>query len=150
MKQETRGCTIVMTLSSINELKLKAKLSKANYSVRLEWSVEKWYEIAELTKLKPEDKEKACENIGCSVSGPYGTDGYTYDCFTTLCKAVKKSPCNPFELTYCGDFTEEEITELHTAIIEMYEAGDLSCYDIPDVESRIKNFVSDFRKACYQ
>lgn len=138
-----------MSVPSLTELKHEAKLCKVNYSVRLEWSAEKWYEISELSKVRSEDREKAYASIEWSVGGPYGTDGYSYDCFETLCKALKESPCNPFELMYCGDFTEEEITELHTTITEMYEAGDLDCYDIPDVETRIKNFVSDFNKGIY-
>lgn len=138
-----------MSVPSLTELKRKAKLRKVNYSVRLEWSAKKWYEISELSKVRPEDREMAYASVDWSVSGPYGTDGYSYDCFETLCEALKKSPCNPFELKYCGDFTEEEIVELHTTIVEMYEAGDLDCYDIPDIETHIKNFVSDFNKGVY-
>lgn len=138
-----------MSVPSLTKLMREAELRKVNYSVRLEWSAGKWYEISKLIKVQPEDREKAYASIDWSMSGPYGTDGHSYGCFETLCEALKKSPCSPFELMYCGDFTEEEIIELHTTIIEMYEAGDLDCYNIPDIETRIKNFVLDFNKGIY-
>lgn len=125
-------------------------LKDINYAVCVNWGcneTEGTYCEGELIKLStPEEKEEAFQNDGFNFVGHCGQEGAECYCYATISEAVKNAHFNPFCLVYCGDFTEEEVAELHKAITEMYKAEKLDGYDIPDVKSLVENFAKDFKE----
>lgn len=121
-------------------------ISDINFSVCVEWGIEngKPFCTGVLSKIAPEDRKNAYEHDGFNFTGGCGKEGAEFNCYATAGEAVKKACYNPFALEYHGDFTNDEIQELHKAIRELYETNSLKDFAITD--EQVNNFASDFAK----